>query len=439
MFENIKRPLKREPITAAKREIINTFPIKFDEVFNTTYQRTCSRKGKEPSLGDFETQSKTMGKYWDLAILECEALTRGIVERQERKASREYGSTIGLDRELREYIIQYFDLIDFDIKQAYPTFLTMLTKTKINGDIYNYFAEKQGITRDEAKREVNKTINASCFNSDGNRYGVDYCTKIKKRLFQLFQYLQIEHNQAEELTELFTESKGFAFALLSAVEDTIIKHISTILEIADKPILRQMDGFLINRTDCNFGKILINVNSTQIQIVSKQSANLPTLQLNDLETEFTTPDGKRFKYLSDFLKTATEPPQPPTLAETPKIAIFPPKHPIEPLEIKPPKNAQKPPILANKKKIIETPIKTACNSENWNTEISAFEKWLLTATLPAAPFHLNRCTVINDIPLFIDVSIETIKNLNGSPAYRPYFDRLLEFKKLVSYEYENRN
>jgi len=65
--------------------------------------------------------------------------------------------------------------------------------------------------------------------------------------------------------------------------------------------------------------------------------------------------------------------------------------------------------LANKKKIIEIPIKTACNPENWNTEISAFEKWLLTATLPAAPFHLNRCTVINDIPLFIDVSIETTK------------------------------
>ena len=143
------------------------------------------------------------------------------------------------------------------------------------------------------------------------------------------------------------------------------------------------------------------------------------------ETQTTTP------------KQQAEPPQPPTLAETPEIAIFPPKHPIEPLEIKPPKNAQKPPILANKKKIIETPIKTACNPENWNTEISAFEKWLSTATLPAAPFQLNRCTVINDIPLFIDVSIETIKNLNGSPAYRPYFDRLLEFKKLVSYE--NRN
>ena len=138
-------------------------------------------------------------------------------------------------------------------------------------------------------------------------------------------------------------------------------------------------------------------------------------------------------------KTATEPPQPATLAETPQITILQPKQPIEPLEIKPPKNAQKPPILANKKKIIEIPIKTAFNPENWNTEISAFEKWLVTATLPAAPFHLNRCTVINDIPLFIDVSIETTKAHNGNPAYRPYFDRLLEFKKLVSYENENRN
>lgn len=72
MFENIKRPLKREPITAAKREIINTFPIKFDEVFKTTYQRTCTRKGKEPSQDDFVSQSKTMGKNWNIAILECE-------------------------------------------------------------------------------------------------------------------------------------------------------------------------------------------------------------------------------------------------------------------------------------------------------------------------------------------------------------------------------
>jgi hypothetical protein len=143
------------------------------------------------------------------------------------------------------------------------------------------------------------------------------------------------------------------------------------------------------------------------------------------ETQTTTP------------KQQTEPPQPPTLAETPQITISQPKQPIEPPEIKPPKNAQKPPILANEKKSIKTPTKTAFNPENWNTEISDFEKWLLTATLPAAPFHLNRCTVINDIPLFIDVSIETAKAHNGNPTYRPYFDRLLEFKKLVSYE--NRN
>lgn len=67
--------------------------------------------------------------------------------------------------------------------------------------------------------------------------------------------------------------------------------------------------------------------------------------------------------------------------------------------------------------------------EHWNIE--ELEKFFSSASLPVVPVKLNPWTTILNISLFIDSHLAVVKNYNGIPNYKPYFNRLIELKKTL--------
>jgi len=89
------------------------------------------------------------------------------------------------------------------------------------------------------------------------------------------------------------------------------------------------------------------------------------------------------------------------------------------------------------KQTISNPVKTpyhttSIKKDDWSSEISDIEAWLSEATLPATPFKLSVCETINDCQLFLMVHLLTAKTNNGNPTFRPYLDRVINFKNKVS-------
>ena len=70
--------------------------------------------------------------------------------------------------------------------------------------------------------------------------------------------------------------------------------------------------------------------------------------------------------------------------------------------------------------------------EYW--DIEELEKFFSIADLPSAPVKLNVCSTIIDVKGFLESHFETVKFNNGKPTFRPYYNRLLEFKKLITNE-----
>lgn len=76
--------------------------------------------------------------------------------------------------------------------------------------------------------------------------------------------------------------------------------------------------------------------------------------------------------------------------------------------------------------VISEPLKQV---KPW--DISEIEQFFQSATFPAEPIKLDQCTTINNIRLFIDTHLEIVKANNGSPTYEPYFNRLIQLKKII--------
>jgi hypothetical protein len=64
--------------------------------------------------------------------------------------------------------------------------------------------------------------------------------------------------------------------------------------------------------------------------------------------------------------------------------------------------------------------------------VAELEEQIKSCILPDAPFCLDQCTTITDIPLFIQATITTVRHNNGNPYFRPYFDRLEKFKNIIT-------
>ena len=75
------------------------------------------------------------------------------------------------------------------------------------------------------------------------------------------------------------------------------------------------------------------------------------------------------------------------------------------------------------------PIKTG---ENWSNTITELETYFKNIQIPAQPVKLNQCSTIENIQLFIDGHLSTLKTNNGKPYFLPYLERLQKLRQMLN-------
>lgn len=70
--------------------------------------------------------------------------------------------------------------------------------------------------------------------------------------------------------------------------------------------------------------------------------------------------------------------------------------------------------------------------ESWDQKIAELEKLFKVIKLPTKPIKLNNCSMITDIPLFIESHLSIMKAQAGNLRYKPYLDRLIELKAVLT-------
>lgn len=68
---------------------------------------------------------------------------------------------------------------------------------------------------------------------------------------------------------------------------------------------------------------------------------------------------------------------------------------------------------------------------DWSKDIEVLEDYFKAITTDKQPIRLNKCTVINDVSLFIDTHLITVKANNGKATFLPYLHRLQELKQII--------
>jgi hypothetical protein len=91
------------------------------------------------------------------------------------------------------------------------------------------------------------------------------------------------------------------------------------------------------------------------------------------------------------------------------------------------------------KPIIEKP-KTKVNGKDylpiekpkdWSEEIKELETYFNSMTPPTEPIILDQCTTITDCSKFIESHLAVARANNGNKTFRPYLERLIEFKNIM--------
>ena len=79
------------------------------------------------------------------------------------------------------------------------------------------------------------------------------------------------------------------------------------------------------------------------------------------------------------------------------------------------------------------------NKSNWNINepkevwnIDDIELFYTTIILPTQPIELDCCSTIIDMTKFVDSHLSIVKAQNGNPRYKPYLDRLLQLKSILT-------
>ena len=69
--------------------------------------------------------------------------------------------------------------------------------------------------------------------------------------------------------------------------------------------------------------------------------------------------------------------------------------------------------------------------ENWTKEIAVLEKFFASAKLPSEPIAIKGGIVMN-AGVFIENHLSMVKFNHGKHTFRPYLDRLIEFKEILT-------
>jgi hypothetical protein len=68
-------------------------------------------------------------------------------------------------------------------------------------------------------------------------------------------------------------------------------------------------------------------------------------------------------------------------------------------------------------------------SQKW--EIAELEEYFSKTVLPEGPLRLSECEMVPDVKAFIESHIRTVKKHNGNKTFYPYYERLLDLRKII--------
>jgi hypothetical protein len=121
--------------------------------------------------------------------------------------------------------------------------------------------------------------------------------------------------------------------------------------------------------------------------------------------------------------------------------FLPPEIPIKPaIELLTYPNIEKPlqiaPIIekAAIKPVYETYKKVTSNPQSSLIDITELQNWFNNTTLPPWPVALNQCSVITNLPAFIESHFATLKASNENKIFMPFLNRLQTLKNILEYE-----
>lgn len=132
---------------------------------------------------------------------------------------------------------------------------------------------------------------------------------------------------------------------------------------------------------------------------------------NDLADYLIKQDWRLFRKQQE--QTAQEPqPQPVPLPKVERLSKSIASH-TEPL-----------PVFSTWPAIFDKPIQPT-----W--DITGLETFFSEVQLPAGEVQLNRCTVITDVPEFVESHFAVVKSNNGIKTFLPYLNRLQDLKQIL--------
>lgn len=122
-----------------------------------------------------------------------------------------------------------------------------------------------------------------------------------------------------------------------------------------------------------------------------------------------------------------------------KLIFCPPQNIVEPIiktEIEPAREKSEKSELENKHYFCAPSISKRENrpqpKQNWSVEISELEKYFETVAIPSQPVRLNKCSIITNVPLFVESHLFTLKANNGVNIFLPHLNRLQTLKQILS-------
>ncbi|NQU86798.1 MAG: hypothetical protein HQ541_13660 [Mariniphaga sp.] len=75
-------------------------------------------------------------------------------------------------------------------------------------------------------------------------------------------------------------------------------------------------------------------------------------------------------------------------------------------------------------------------AENWEQNINELEIYFNRIKLPTEPVRLNQCSIIIDVPKFINSHLTVVKKNNGERTYLPYLNRLQDLSEELTTKYQ---
>lgn len=179
------------------------------------------------NMYSLNVQKKRHANYiMSLLSLNCAGHTHGF--KTIRIDHRIFNTATKTTRQLRGYTP--YEILEYDIKSAYPSFVDELIESKIAAEVYNNVMIKNGIDRSKAKKLYNMMLN------DHTRNPID-----AKKFFKSCGYTD---KQISKVLDLTLKERGSFYRRMTQMEDQLIYDFKTINGL-DNNVVRLHDAMLM--------------------------------------------------------------------------------------------------------------------------------------------------------------------------------------------------